>query len=191
MPLGVLVWGCLRWRWRDPMLFSSGLALTVLSQMGIAIIACLSYNMLLGRGGMSFGHAVYSGLGALSPSMRSIPRQWGTADPGFAHSGGGGLAGMGFASAVWLCHYAQGRDHVLHDHAGLGRAGFAMSLMVPEFFGGEGGYIGQPGRRATGHGHHIRPRHSGVLPDRRLHFVCVVAMFAFTRARWAHAQRGA
>ena len=32
--------------------------------MGIAIIACLSYNMLLGQGGMlSFGHAVYTGLG--------------------------------------------------------------------------------------------------------------------------------
>jgi ABC-type branched-subunit amino acid transport system permease subunit len=37
---------------------------TMLSQMGIAIIACLAYNMLLGQGGMlSFGHAVYSGLG--------------------------------------------------------------------------------------------------------------------------------
>ena len=33
--------------------------------MGIAIIVCLSYNMLLGQGGMlSFGHAVYSGLGS-------------------------------------------------------------------------------------------------------------------------------
>ena len=37
----------------------------MLSQMGIAIIACLSYNMLLGQGGMlSFGHAVYTGLGS-------------------------------------------------------------------------------------------------------------------------------
>ena len=37
----------------------------MLSQMGIGIIACLAYNMLLGQGGMlSFGHAVYSGMGA-------------------------------------------------------------------------------------------------------------------------------
>jgi branched-chain amino acid transport system permease protein len=37
----------------------------MLSQMGIAIIVCLSYNMLLGQGGMlSFGHAVYTGLGS-------------------------------------------------------------------------------------------------------------------------------
>src|SRR5258706_12599821 len=46
-----------------PLLFTSGLSLTMLSQMGIAIVACLSYNMLLGQGGMlSFGHAVYTGL---------------------------------------------------------------------------------------------------------------------------------
>ena len=48
-----------------PMVFTNNLSLTMLSQMGIAIIACLSYNMLLGQGGMlSFGHAVYSGMGS-------------------------------------------------------------------------------------------------------------------------------
>ena len=48
-----------------PLVFTSGLSHTMLSQMGIAIIACLAYNMLLGQGGMlSFGHAVYSGLGS-------------------------------------------------------------------------------------------------------------------------------
>ncbi len=37
----------------------------MLSQMGYLIIICLSYNMLLGQGGMlSFGHAVYTGLGS-------------------------------------------------------------------------------------------------------------------------------
>lgn len=48
-----------------PLIFSGNLAVTMLAQMGIAIIACLSYNILLGQGGMlSFGHAVYTGLGA-------------------------------------------------------------------------------------------------------------------------------
>ena len=48
-----------------PLVFTSSLSLTMLSQMGIAIIACLAFNMLLGQGGMlSFGHAVYSGLGS-------------------------------------------------------------------------------------------------------------------------------
>src|SRR3989338_231113 len=51
----------------SPRVFTSGLSITMLSQMGIAIIACLSYNMLLGQGGMlSFGHAVYSGLGSFA-----------------------------------------------------------------------------------------------------------------------------
>src|SRR3954471_20756043 len=48
-----------------PLVFTSSLAQTMLTQMGIAIIVCLSYNMLLGQGGMlSFGHAVYSGMGS-------------------------------------------------------------------------------------------------------------------------------
>ena len=48
-----------------PWVFTSNLSQTMLSQMGIAIIACLSYNLLLGQGGMlSFGHAVYSGMGS-------------------------------------------------------------------------------------------------------------------------------
>ncbi len=45
-----------------PKVFSSNLSVTMLSQMGVAIIACLSFNMLLGQGGMlSFGHAACKG----------------------------------------------------------------------------------------------------------------------------------
>jgi branched-chain amino acid transport system permease protein len=48
-----------------PMVFTSGFAITLLSQMGILVIFALAYNMIFGQGGMlSFGHAVYSGLGA-------------------------------------------------------------------------------------------------------------------------------
>jgi hypothetical protein len=44
----------------------------MLSQIGYLIIICLSYNMLLGQGGMlSFGHAVYTGLG-VPPSTPSL-----------------------------------------------------------------------------------------------------------------------
>src|SRR6202041_1793952 len=47
-----------------PMIFSSGSALTTLSLMGVMIVFALSYNMLLGQTGLlSFGHAVYFGLG--------------------------------------------------------------------------------------------------------------------------------
>ena len=48
-----------------PLVFRTGTGLTVMSLMGIAIVFALSYNMLLGQTGMlSFGHAVYYGLGA-------------------------------------------------------------------------------------------------------------------------------
>ena len=47
-----------------PSVFSSVLGISILNQMTIWIIFALSYNMMLGQGGMlSFGHAVYFGLG--------------------------------------------------------------------------------------------------------------------------------
>ena len=47
-----------------PKIFGSGGALTTFSLIGISIIFSLSYNILLGQTGMlSFGHAVYYGLG--------------------------------------------------------------------------------------------------------------------------------
>src|SRR5258705_7913097 len=47
-----------------PNVFSSGGALTTFSLIGISIIFSLSYNILLGQTGLlSFGHAVYYGLG--------------------------------------------------------------------------------------------------------------------------------
>lgn len=47
-----------------PLVFHSDYAVSMMSQMGIAIIFALSYNMLLGQSGLlSFGHAVYFGLG--------------------------------------------------------------------------------------------------------------------------------
>ena len=47
-----------------PLLGPSRSTLTLLNHMGITIVFALSYNMLLGRAGMlSFGHAVYMGLG--------------------------------------------------------------------------------------------------------------------------------
>src|SRR5205823_12640299 len=47
-----------------PQSVRTGTAIAVMNQMGIAVIFALSFNMLLGQGGMlSFGHAVYFGLG--------------------------------------------------------------------------------------------------------------------------------
>ena len=56
-----------------PKIFSSGSSLTTFSLIGISIIFSLSYNILLGQTGMlSFGHAVYYGLGGFLRSTASI-----------------------------------------------------------------------------------------------------------------------
>ena len=50
-----------------PVIFTNNSALTIMNQMSITIIFALAYNMLLGQGGMlSFGHAVYAGVGGFA-----------------------------------------------------------------------------------------------------------------------------
>ncbi len=185
VPVGrVLVWGVFALALAlTPMLFSSGLALTVLSQMGIAIIACLSYNMLLGQGGMlSFGHAVYSGLGAFvaihalnSASSGALPI------PVSLIPVVGGLAGMGFAVLFGYVTTRKAGTTFSMITLGLGELVFAMSLMVPEFFGGEGGVSGNRvvGQAVMGitYGPAIQVYYLIAVYT----FVCVVAMYAFTQ----------
>ena len=66
-----------------PFVFSGGASLTMLSQMGIAAVFALSFNMLLGQTGLlSFGHAVYFGLGGLRRDPRAErDRRQQAADP--------------------------------------------------------------------------------------------------------------
>ena len=59
-----------------PRVFSSDFALTMMSVMGVMIIFALSYNMLLGQTGLlSFGHAVYFGLGGFVAIHVDIARR--------------------------------------------------------------------------------------------------------------------
>ena len=166
-----------------PLFFSSGLAMTVLSQMGIAIIACLSYNMLLGQGGMlSFGHAVYTGLGSFlaihalnSISSGSLPM------PVSMVPLVGALAGVGFAVLFGYVTTRKSGTTFAMITLGLGELVFALSLMIPEFFGGEGGVSGN---RVTGKavmGITFGPQIQVYYLIAVYTFVAVGAMFAFTR----------
>ena len=124
-----------------PMLFSSSLSITMLSQMGIGIVACLSFNILLGQGGMlSFGHAVYTGLASFVAihALRAI------GDGSFPLPVSllplvGGLAGLGFALVLGFVTTRLAGTTFAMITLGLGELVFAMALMVPEFFGGEAG----------------------------------------------------
>jgi branched-chain amino acid transport system permease protein len=166
-----------------PWLFTSSFSITILSQMGIAIIACLSFNMLLGQGGMlSFGHAVYTGLGSYlaihalnSISDGSLPI------PVSAVPLTGGLAGMGFALLFGYVTTRKSGTTFAMITLGLGELVFAMSLMIPEFFGGEGGVSGN---RVTGQpfmGITYGPPIQIYYLTAVYTFLAVAAMFAFTR----------
>ncbi len=166
-----------------PLLFGSGLAMTVLSQMGIAIIACLSYNMLLGQGGMlSFGHAVYTGLGSfLAIHALNNIGNGSLALPVSLVPLVGALAGVGFAVLFGYVTTRKSGTTFAMITLGLGELVFALSLMIPEFFGGEGGVSGN---RVTGKavmGITFGPQIQVYYLIAVYTFVAVGAMFAFTR----------
>ena len=166
-----------------PLVFTSGLARTVLSQMGIAIIACLSYNMLLGQGGMlSFGHAVYTGLGSFLAIHALNAVSKGTLPlPVSLVPLVGGLAGAGFAVLFGYVTTRKSGTTFAMITLGLGELVFAMSLMIPEFFGGEGGVSGNRGTGPSPLGITFGPQVQVYYLVAAYTFVAVAAMFAFTR----------
>jgi branched-chain amino acid transport system permease protein len=166
-----------------PMVFSGGFGTTVLSQMGIAIIACLSYNMLLGQGGMlSFGHAVYTGLGSFLAihALKGVDDGW-LSMPVSLVPLVGGLAGIGFAVLFGYVTTRKSGTTFAMITLGLGELVFALSLMIPEFFGGEGGVsadrmAGKPFMGIT-----YGPQLQVYYLIAAYTFVAVALMFAFTR----------
>lgn len=127
-----------------PLVFEKKFALALMSQAGIMIIFALSYNMLLGQSGMlSFGHAVYSGLGAYFAihAMNLIGK--GTFFfPISLLPLVGGLAGLAFGFVFgWLTTRKAGTPFAMIT-LGIGEMVFAASLMFPGFFGGEAGISG-------------------------------------------------
>ena len=166
-----------------PRVFDSGLSITMLSQMGIAIIACLYYNMLLGQGGMlSFGHAVYTGLGAFV-AIHAL-NAWCAASPALPVSLVplvGGVAGMGFAVLFGYVTTRKSGTTFAMITLGLAELVFAMSLMVPECFGGEGGVSGNRVVGAPVLGISYGPAEQVYYLIAIYTLVCVVLMYAFTQ----------
>ncbi|MCB1981215.1 MAG: branched-chain amino acid ABC transporter permease, partial [Rhodoferax sp.] len=124
-----------------PMVWTSSLALTMLSQVGIAIVACLAYNVIFGQGGMlSFGHAVYSGLGAyLAIHTLNMVGDGRIALPVSLIPLVGGLAGLFFAALLGYVTTRKAGTTFAMITLGVGELVWSMSLMLPEFFGGEAG----------------------------------------------------
>ncbi|HSW04760.1 branched-chain amino acid ABC transporter permease [Aquabacterium sp.] len=164
-----------------PLLWTSGFAQTMLSQMGIAIIVCLAYNILLGQGGMlSFGHAVYSGMGSFLAihtlnlvSAGSLPL------PVSLIPLVGGLSGLFFAALLGYVTTKKSGTTFAMITLGIGELVWSMSLMIPEFFGGEGGVTGN---RVVGKGGTL-----GITfgPQIQVYYLIAVYCFISTAAMYA------
>ena len=124
-----------------PLLFTSSFALTLLTQMGAFIIFALSYNMLLGQSGMlSFGHAVYSGLGAyIAVHALNLIGKNAIPFPVTLLPLVGGLAGMVFGVLFGYVTTRRAGTTFALISLGVGEMVFACVLMFPGFFGGEAG----------------------------------------------------
>ncbi|RZL67591.1 MAG: branched-chain amino acid ABC transporter permease [Variovorax sp.] len=165
-----------------PMIFTSSLALTMLSQIGYLIIICLSYNMLLGQGGMlSFGHAVYVGLGSfIAIHTMNLASKGSLPVPLVLIPLVGGLGGMFFAILFGYVSTKKSGTTFAMITLGLGELVAAMALMFPTFFGGEGGITtnrvyGTPFFGAT-----FGPQSQVYYLIAVYCFICTGLMFAFT-----------
>ncbi|MFZ2987731.1 MAG: branched-chain amino acid ABC transporter permease [Ideonella sp.] len=166
-----------------PLLWTSSFAQTMLCQMGIAIIACLAYNILLGQGGMlSFGHAVYSGLGGFLAIHSLNMVTAGTLSlPVSLVPMVGGLAGLFFAAVLGYVTTKKSGTTFAMITLGIGELVWSMSLMIPEFFGGEGGVSGN---RVVGEkvlGISFGPQIQVYYLIAVYCFICTALMFALTR----------
>jgi branched-chain amino acid transport system permease protein len=124
-----------------PLVFQSGTSLTVLTLTGIAIVFALSYNILLGQTGLlSFGHAVYYGLGAyFTVHAINAITQAALPVPLPLLPLVGGLAGLAFAAVFgWVSTKRSGTAFAMIS-LGLAELIGSSSLILRSFFGGEEG----------------------------------------------------
>jgi branched-chain amino acid transport system permease protein len=155
----------------------------MLSQIGIGIIACLAYNVLLGQGGMlSFGHAVYSGLGSfLAIHTLNLVTAGKLYIPVSLIPLVGGLAGLFFSALLGYVTTKKAGTTFAMITLGIGELVWSMSLMIPEFFGGEGGISGN---RVVGQpvlGISFGPQIQVYYLIAVYCFISTAAMFALTR----------
>ncbi len=166
-----------------PKVFSSPTALTMLSVMGIMIIFALSYNMLLGQTGLlSFGHAVYYGLGgfvAIHAMNAVIHDKLGV--PVAVIPIVGGAAGLGFGVLFGLVSTRRAGLVFSMISLGIGELVSSSSFILRTFFGGEEGITTNRAKLAPLIGLKFGPQIQVYWLIAIWCFVCIAAMYALTR----------
>jgi len=127
-----------------PYLFTSNSAITIMNQMAITIIFALAYNMLLGQGGMlSFGHAVYMGVGGfMCMHIMNLVQDNELPVPLIVLPFFGGLFGLGLATIVGSFSTRKAGTVFAMISLGVGELIAACSIIIVAFFGGEEGISG-------------------------------------------------
>ena len=127
-----------------PHVVRSPLAISVMNQMGIAVVFALSYNMLLGQGGMlSFGHAVYFGLGGfVAIHLLNLAGKGALYLPVPFLPLVGALGGLVFAALFGSVSTNRAGTVFAMISLGIGELIAASSLIFNKFFGGEEGITG-------------------------------------------------
>ena len=166
-----------------PRIFSSGLAFTMMSVMGVMIIFALSYNMLLGQTGLlSFGHAVYYGLAGFVAIhiMNALARnKFGV--PIVLVPLAGGFAGLFFGIIFGSVSTRRAGTVFSMISLGLGELVAASSLILRNFFGGEEGITANRTKLSPFLGYKFGPQIEVYYLVAGWCFVCVLAMYAITR----------
>jgi branched-chain amino acid transport system permease protein len=166
-----------------PLLLTSSLSHTMLCQMGILIIVCLSYNILLGQGGMlSFGQAVYSGLGAfVAIHALNLVSSDKLLIPVSLLPILGGFTGLFFAAVFGSVTVKKSGTPFAMITLGIVELIAAMALMFPSFFGGEAGVSGNRVAGGSTFGITFGPQIQLYYLIALYTFICTGLMFAFTR----------
>ena len=166
-----------------PLVFSSGSSLTMMSLMGFAIIFALSYNMLLGQTGiLSFGHAVYYGLGGfMTAHALNVVGAGRWPVPLLLMPLVGGAAGLFFAVIFgWVSTKRAGTAFAMIS-LGIGELVAACSLILRGFFGGEGGISTSRTKTLAVFGLNFGPQIQVYYLIAAWCLLCMGAMYAFTR----------
>ena len=166
-----------------PVIFRSGTSLTMMSLMGISIVFALSYNILLGQTGMlSFGHAVYFGLGAYFTvhAMNAVIAAK-LPVPVAVMPLAGGIAGLGFAMLFgWVSTKRSGTAFAMIS-LGLAELVGSSSLILRSFFGGEEGVSTNRTKLLRVFDFNFGSQIQVYYLIVAWCFVCIVAMYALTR----------
>ena len=166
-----------------PIIFGSGGSLTTFSLIGISIIFALSYNILLGQTGMlSFGHAVYYGLGGflvvhainiIGANKLPIPLP---IVPLI-----GGLTGLFFAALLgWVSTKRSGTAFAMIS-LGVAELIASSALILRSFFGGEAGISANRTKLLRVFDWNFGPQIQIYYLVAAWTLIAVIAMYALTR----------